>query len=333
MIVQEVPVDFRCGDARLYAVLHRPSLCLTTGLLILHGRPAYRVGGHRLFVQLARRWAQDGYPVFRADYRGSGDCEGGPPEFQETSADISAAVDAFFDSCSGLERVVFWGSCGGAADAALYARHDPRISALVLLNPWSFDPKRRARRKIGYHAKLYLRRMAHPQWWAQVLHGHFGAQTWLRTCCRLIREAAGMLPARRLDQGTTDESNVWGLTPAAHRAHVSYREAKTVDQIYESLVGFPGQILLILSGEDTNAKVFVDLLKVSPKWRALMSRSVVQRRTLPGADHGLRRPQWRNQVDEWTLDWMRQLGYSEGKLIPATEVFVAEPRKPQRRGY
>src|SRR5580704_12628654 len=68
----ELPISFLCENDRMYGILHVPEKPAKRGILMVQGRPAYRVGPHRLYVELARAWAARGYPVMRMDYRGSG---------------------------------------------------------------------------------------------------------------------------------------------------------------------------------------------------------------------------------------------------------------------
>jgi len=302
----EVSLDWTCGSNRLYGILHRPERENSRGIVIVHGRPAYRIGVHRLYVQLARCWAAEGFPVLRFDYRGAGDCEGDPPAWTETSEDIRSAIDAFLANAPQLRDIVLWASCGGAADAMLYACQDARVRALALVNPWSFDARRRARRKIRYYAGLYLRRMAHRDWWARILRGETDVRVKAHSVGRMLKDAAGI---KSIAAAPAPSASMYqpGLTPTATRAHLSYRDPHIVEELHRSIEKFSGKTLLILSGADNNAQSFKDLLEASSKWQALFSPPRVRRHDLPGADHSFRRPQWRQQVESWTLDWLHNL--------------------------
>jgi hypothetical protein len=56
MTVSEEPLLFRCENARLVGILHRPAEQRTRGVLLVVGGPQYRVGSHRQFVLLAREF-------------------------------------------------------------------------------------------------------------------------------------------------------------------------------------------------------------------------------------------------------------------------------------
>ena len=110
----------------------------TCGVLIVVGGPQYRVGSHRQFLLLSRRLAAEGYPVMRFDYRGMGDASGAMRGFEQASADIGAAIEAFQRACPAVQRIVLWGLCDAASLALLYvdATQDDRIAGLAILNPW-----------------------------------------------------------------------------------------------------------------------------------------------------------------------------------------------------
>ena len=120
----------------LYGVVHDPGSTAKRGVLMVAAGVAYRVGPHRQFLLLARDWAADGIPVMRFDYQGQGDSEGaGAFNFDSLMHDIRSAIDCFTSAVPGIERVVLWGLCEAALNSLLYARSDPRVDGLVLVNP------------------------------------------------------------------------------------------------------------------------------------------------------------------------------------------------------
>jgi uncharacterized protein len=119
----------------LYGVVHDPRSNAKRGVLMV-AAGAYRVGPHRQFLLLARDWAAGGIPVMRFDYQGQGDSEGaGAFNFDSLMHDIRSAIDCFTSAVPGIERVVLWGLCEAALNSLLYARRDPRVDGLVLVNP------------------------------------------------------------------------------------------------------------------------------------------------------------------------------------------------------
>jgi uncharacterized protein len=119
----------------LYGVVHDPRSNAKRGVLMV-AAGAYRVGPHRQFLLLARDWAAGGIPVMRFDYQGQGDSEGaGAFSFDSLMQDIRSAIDSFTSAVPGIERVVLWGLCEAALNSLLYAKSDPRVDGLVLVNP------------------------------------------------------------------------------------------------------------------------------------------------------------------------------------------------------
>ena len=111
----------------------------TTGLLIVSGGNELRSGAWNNQAQLAERISAAGFPVFRFDRRGVGDSDGPNGGFTTSAPDIAAAIGAFRAHVPTLRRVVTFGNCD-AASALMLAR-GVGCDALVLANPWTFDPE------------------------------------------------------------------------------------------------------------------------------------------------------------------------------------------------
>ncbi len=109
-----------------------------TALLVVVGGPQYRVGSHRQFVKLCRAVGAAGFASLRFDVAGMGDSTGDLCPFYQQQVDIQAAIDQLFLLQPQLTSVVLWGLCDGASAILLSQRQqpDPRVSAMVLLNPW-----------------------------------------------------------------------------------------------------------------------------------------------------------------------------------------------------
>jgi uncharacterized protein len=271
--------------------------------MMVHGRPAYRVGPHRLYVDLARAWAANGYSVMRLDYRGSGDCEGKVPVFEETVQDIRAGLDAYLAKVPGLEEVIIFGLCSGAADSMNYVCSDPRVRALALLNPWAYSERDRARTRILYYSRLYLRKMRNPDWWRQLGRAESGAGVKLRELFRTAGEIVGL---RRTVPNARDTATSVA-TEDVKSMYFSYRTGDMAQRLGERIKQYPGKLLLILCGEDVNAQSFRTMAESNPVWKKILADRRLTRHDLPGADHGLRRPEWRSQVIQWSSDWLAQL--------------------------
>ena len=105
-------------------------------VLVVVGGPQYRVGSHRQFVLLARALSGRGIPVLRLDLAGMGDSGGEFRGFEHSAPDIRAAIDLLQHHEPQVREVCLWGLCDGASAALMYACQDPRVTQLVLLNPW-----------------------------------------------------------------------------------------------------------------------------------------------------------------------------------------------------
>ena len=99
-----------------------------------------KFGPYRLYAELARRLARDGFFTLRFDLGDVGDSRQahvGQPLEERTRLEIGAAVE-HVNARQGIEGVVLAGLCSGAEDSFRYAEHDPRIGALVLVDPFSY---------------------------------------------------------------------------------------------------------------------------------------------------------------------------------------------------
>jgi exosortase A-associated hydrolase 1 len=129
--------SFACEGNTLIGSLDPGSA--TTGLLIVSGGNELRAGPWNSQAQLAERVSAAGFPVFRFDRRGVGDSDGPNGEFTSAAPDIAAAIAAFKAHVPTLRRIVAYGNCDGAS--ALMLADGAGCDALVLANPWSFDPE------------------------------------------------------------------------------------------------------------------------------------------------------------------------------------------------
>ncbi len=111
----------------------------TTGLLIVTGGNEIRSGPWGSQARLAERISAAGFPVLRFDRRGVGDSAGENLGFTESAEDIAAAIRAFRAHVPTLKKIVAFGNCDAAS--ALMLAGGAGCNALVLANPWTFDPE------------------------------------------------------------------------------------------------------------------------------------------------------------------------------------------------
>ena len=279
---EERALAFDCGGERLYGILSLPArgAGASRGVLVVVGGPQYRAGSHRQFTLLARDLAQGGVPVLRFDYRGMGDSEGAIRPFDEVEDDLRAAIDAFMAAAPDLREVVLWGLCDAASAIGMYAARDPRVTGLVLLNPWVRTEDGLARATLRHY---YRARLRDPAFWKQLLRGGLDWRRSLASLLALLRKARG--------------------TPAP--AAASGATASLPERMRAGLQDFRGQVLLVISGADLTAREFCDLADADRAWKGVLAPPRVTRRQIDDADHTFSRRAWRDQVARWTGEWLR----------------------------
>ena len=289
MNVEQRALSFTCEGRNLYGILTMPETPATRGVLVVVGGPQYRAGSHRQFTLLANDLANNGTPVMRFDYRGMGDSEGDARTFEEVQDDIRRALDRFFSDVPTMRDVVLWGLCDAASASLFYAHGDPRVRGLVLLNPWVRTTEGMAK---AYLRHYYLARLLDRDLWKKILAGQFDFGAAIRSLLGIIGKAMAGRPAPAPAENQASEQPRPTLAPLP-------------DRMYDGLTRFKGNVLLIISGNDLTAKEFLDLVSGSRKWKKALGSSQVQRHDLQEANHTFSRRDWRDQVANWTIDWIR----------------------------
>jgi exosortase A-associated hydrolase 1 len=280
--VPEQALVFDCEGEPLVGILAPGAAGARRGVLIVVGGPQYRAGSHRQFTLLARALAAQGVPALRFDYRGMGDGGGAARSFENVGADIGCAVDRFLAAVPGLTEVAIWGLCDAASAALFYAHRDPRVTGLVLVNPWVHTEQGAARTFLRHY---YARRLFDRELWRKIAAGGFS-----------VRRAAGALGA--LVRQARGDGAAGGAGTAAPALPLPQR-------MEEGLRRFRGRVLLVLSGNDYTAQEFKDLAAGSPGWTRLLAAGRVTRRDLAAANHTFARREWRDELARWTVEWLR----------------------------
>lgn len=283
---REEAFTFDCEGETLLGLLHHPAPgaaaeTIRTGVVVIVGGPQYRAGSHRQFVHLARALAAAGHPVLRFDVRGMGDSTGALRDFEQITADVTAAVDALVQRAPAVQRVVLWGLCDGASAALLHLHEtaDVRVQGLCLLNPWIRSEASLARTHVKHY---YTRRLREKAFWAKLLSG--------RVAWRALSDVLANLRRARTDSTATAPAQPPFQTRMATAWH-----------------RFDGRLLLVLSGEDYTAKEFIEYTAADVTWRPLLARRTVSRHELANADHTLSARADREAMNSVTLRWLREL--------------------------
>ncbi len=273
-------------------------LAHSTGVVIVVGGPQYRVGSHRQFVLLAWQLAQAGFPVLRFDYRGMGDSEGEPRDFEAVQDDITAAAQALQQTCPAVTQFVLWGLCDGASAALMYVGRGagssargwaaPHVVGLCLLNPWVRSQATLARTHLKHH---YTQRLAQADFWRKLASGGLD---WRKSARELLGNLRQTLASGQwMGKGRGADHNPSAAMPFQQQMAMAFKS-------------FPGQILLVLSGDDYTAKEFLDCATSDPQWQSALQRPGLQRLDLPLADHTFSNQSWRTEVEQSILKWLNQ---------------------------
>jgi len=256
----EFPVVFRCEGTELVGIINRPRGA-EVGVVLVAGGDQYRVGSHRLFVQLARNLAEAGVAVLRFDHRGIGDNRGNYDGFENTFPDIEAAVETLASNVPALRSLALCGLCDGASAALMAGHQISKVDTLLLINPWVHSSNLEARARIeGY----YISRLRGKEFWKKLVTGKINI-------LKSLLSLGGYL-MHFLKSALTPETTM----------------IRAPGYVYRMLVGlrrFDGSVLVALSGNDLVAQEFRELVKMQRRWSDVMGRNNVNVIDFPAADH------------------------------------------------
>jgi uncharacterized protein len=287
----ETAINFQCHGCALIGILHRPEKPLKRGILmVVGGGPQYRVGGHRQLTLWARRLSDEGYPVFRFDYRGMGDSHGQFVGFEDADDDIQAAVDQFRQQVPELEEIALWGECDAASAILFYAGRDSRIKGAVLLNPWVRTASGEAKVILRHY---YIQRLMQPSFWKKVLSLKFNLFASLGSAARLVRQSK----VQRTDAKPPENGETMG-------ARIS-KDLALPQRMLAGIQRLHGPVMLVLSGRDLIAREFDAMVADSPEWARQFATKPVTRHQFADSDHTFSSAAQRDDVVSRALAWLR----------------------------
>jgi dienelactone hydrolase len=114
-----------------------------------------KCGPFRLYADLARSLARQGFVTLRFDLGGIGDSRndhGDLPLAARTKLEIGAALDYVLRR-GDVDAVVLGGLCSGAEDAFRVAEHDERVKGVLMIDPFAY-------RTPGFYPRYFLHRAA-----------------------------------------------------------------------------------------------------------------------------------------------------------------------------
>ena len=277
----ERAVVFACESQHLVGIIHAPEGA-QTGLVMVSGGDQYRVGSHRMFVELGRTLANAGVAVLRFDHRGIGDTAGSYHGFENLHTDIQAAIAELKRNCPEVKRIVLAGLCDGASAALIASAELSGVDELVLINPWVHTSDLEARtRLINY----YVSRLKSRDFWKKFLRGQIKiSESW--------RSLTGYLKMFL--------RSIFSLGQANNDAQ-SY-----VRQMLQGVNRFNGPIYVVLSGQDLVAQQFQQLATIDRAWKDSIEKPGVQVTKIPGADHTFSISAERRKFEQIMLDWFAE---------------------------
>jgi alpha-beta hydrolase superfamily lysophospholipase len=141
----EQPIEFGSTHP-LFGILVQPPTGARDGrpaIIMTNAGCVHRIGPHRFYVGMARRWAALGFCVFRVDLSGIGDSPV-PPGCVENITYPRHALQDLEDAMAcltervGARKFIVLGLCSGGDLAFQLGFKDERIAGAVMLNPRTF---------------------------------------------------------------------------------------------------------------------------------------------------------------------------------------------------
>jgi alpha-beta hydrolase superfamily lysophospholipase len=183
-VFREQPVLLRT-DPLLFGVVTLPpeGEVRKRSVVLLNSGGDHHIGPRRLYVALARDWAEHGYVVFRMDLSGLGDSAAQPDQPRNEMFpigavdDIRAAVD-YVRSQHAVSDVTLAGSCSGASHAVRAAIAGLPVQRTLLINPLIFfwkdgvvNPQEVQPWEVAHKPRAYLKQVFSAAAWRRLLFG------------------------------------------------------------------------------------------------------------------------------------------------------------------
>lgn len=269
----EQATSFTVEQSQLLAVYHAPDKHKTikSAVIIITGGPQYRVGSHRIFVQLSRFLSQHNIAVFRFDQRGHGDSSGHIREYDNYQKDLQGAIEHLLTLNNDIEQITLWGLCDGATFAGMEADIHPKISSLILCNPWLESENATALTQIRHYYPNRIRKsnivhlLQHPK---QLIH------TAINLLSQLI--SASKKPSHD--------------TP--------------IKSFFTAISNFQGDILFLYGSDDLTAKRFKLIAQEYPE---IMTGPRVSQINIADSDHTFTHHSAKKLMFDACLTWLNNI--------------------------
>lgn len=281
----ETPVVINCDGEELIGIVNFPENA-SLGVVFVAGGDQYRVGSHRIFVQLARALAEQGIASLRFDHRGVGDSpKPSGSSFEQLLPDIRAAIKTFSSKCPRVHRFCLAGLCDGAS-AILIAGHQIQgVGALVLLNPWVHNHDLEARVRLTTY---YGSRLRSKNFWGKLFKGQLDLAASIGSLMNYMRE---FISARLKKPAELSEQN----------------EIYYVERMCSGAQNFVGPILIVLSGQDLVAQQFKHLASSEKDWKDVLGRDDVEIVGANSADHTFTEINEKAALERIVSNWLTDI--------------------------
>ena len=185
-------------------------------IVFLHGWAGYRIGPHRMFVQLARQLSSQGYHCFRFDFTGRGYGRG-----KASETDFNTMQEDFERVLSHIHRhfkpvtVSCIGICSGAKVAiqSLFHTQNPINHLIALSSPplWYDAQSRTEVKHFSTHIRTYVQKLFLNETWKKLFSGRINCRLigqivinpihrWIKNSYTLLKKPS---PSKEQKQGET----------------------------------------------------------------------------------------------------------------------------------
>ncbi len=290
------------GTAQLFGIVTQPKRVVggAPAVLFMNTGATSHKGAGRMWVLMARRFADLGLTSLRFDVAGVGDSPDRPAQVDpieqvvDSLQDIQAAM-AWLES-RGYSRIILIGFCRGSQLAYL-ASGDRRVHAQILVGPPSYFWDEPPVHNYPRAASEYVRLATNPKTWTGVLTGHTHPFSLVKGAFRLTRRVA-------------------------EKARVRAKAAETAANIRRRARAVPS--LLVVGDRDDYVTDVEDYFQAP---RTSFSRLLgVKTVVLPGADHLYLTKADRDLLMQAVLEFLVEIGKSHGTT--GTELKQASPPNP-----
>jgi len=185
------------GGRRLFGILTSPPAgaqpAALPPIIMLSAGAVHRVGPHRIYVTMARRWAALGFQVLRMDLSGIGDSPAAPgcPENltypQDSFGDVHAAMD-FLAETVGADKFILTGLCSGGDITFEIGFQSPRVVGAVMINPRTFCVNDLGMVDSYQQARSYQDSLLRPDSLKKLLQGDVGLARAARIVAPKVRD-------------------------------------------------------------------------------------------------------------------------------------------------